>query len=253
MSYVALATDRFEEVTSFYGELLGFPVVEQWDRPNGRGRRFDIGGMRLEILDNDRERNSLTLGEPADRFHVVVEVKDIEDARHRIEIEAPPTQAVSWGARLFQIRDPDGVPITFLQWTGTEGQQGEKIRGRLTSGAGQGRHFTRVDWARQQFVDKLGIDPFPGTVNLMIDELESMSLWDRIKDTPGVRIDNPNSGPNDCNARCYRVSIEGQVDAAIVLPEVADYSPNQIEIIAAVGVRDALGINDGDALTLELK
>ena len=68
-----------------------------------------------------------------------------------------------------------------------------------------------------------------------------------------MRIDNPNSGPNDCNARCYRVSIEGQVDAAIVLPEVADYSPNQIEIIAAVGVRDALGINDGDALTLELK
>ena len=122
MSYVALATDRFEEVTSFYGELLGFPVVEQWDRPNGRGRRFDIGGMRLEILDNDRERNPLTLGEPADRFHVVVEVEDIEDARNQIEIEAPPTQAVSWGARLFQIRDPDGIPITFLQWVKTGGE-----------------------------------------------------------------------------------------------------------------------------------
>ena len=122
MSYVALATDRFEEVTLFYGELLGFPVVEQWDRPNGRGRRFDIGGMRLEILDNDRERNPLTLGEPADRFHVVVEVEDIEDAKNRIEIEAPPTQAVSWGARLFQIRDPDGIPITFLQWVETGGE-----------------------------------------------------------------------------------------------------------------------------------
>ena len=122
MSYVALATDRFEEVTSFYGELLGFPVVEQWDRPNGRGRRFDIGGMRLEILDNDRERNPLTLGEPADRFHVVIEVEDIEDARNRIDIEAPPTQAVSWGARLFQIRDPDGIPITFLQWVKTGGE-----------------------------------------------------------------------------------------------------------------------------------
>ncbi len=121
MSYVALATDRVGEVTSFYGELLGFPVVEQWDRPNGRGRRFDIGGMRLEILDNDRERNPLTLGEPADRFHVVVEVEDIEDARHRIAIEAPPSQAVSWGARIFQIRDPDGVPITFLQWIETKG------------------------------------------------------------------------------------------------------------------------------------
>jgi catechol 2,3-dioxygenase-like lactoylglutathione lyase family enzyme len=122
VSYVAFATGRFDEVTSFYGEVLGFPVVEEWDRPNGRGRRFDIGGMRLEILDNDRERNPLTLGEPADRFHVVVEVEDIEDARHRIKIEAPPSQAVSWGAHLFQVRDPDGIPITFLQWAKTGGE-----------------------------------------------------------------------------------------------------------------------------------
>ena len=66
--------------------------------------------------------NPLTLGEPADRFHVVVEVEDIEDARHRIKIEAPPSQAVSWGAHLFQVRDPDGIPITFLQWAKTGGE-----------------------------------------------------------------------------------------------------------------------------------
>ena len=122
MSYIALATDRFDEVVRFYGADLGFPVVEQWDRPNGRGLRFDLGGMRLEILDNERERNPLTLGTPADRFHLVVEVDDIEAARHRIKIYAPPAQTTSWGARLFQVRDPDKVPITFLQWidTGSE-------------------------------------------------------------------------------------------------------------------------------------
>jgi catechol 2,3-dioxygenase-like lactoylglutathione lyase family enzyme len=117
MSFVALVTDRFEDVTRFYGECLGFPVVEQWDRDHGRGRRFDLGGMRLEILDNQREREPLDLGEVADRVHVVVEVDDVEAARQRIDIEAPPTQATSWGAQLFQLRDPDGVAVTFLQWT----------------------------------------------------------------------------------------------------------------------------------------
>ena len=119
MSYIALATDRFDEVVRFYAADLGFPVVEQWDRPNGRGLRFDLGGMRLEILDNERERNPLTLGTPADRFHLVVEVDDIEAARHQIKIDAPPAQSTSWGARLFQVRDPDKVPITFLQWIDT--------------------------------------------------------------------------------------------------------------------------------------
>lgn len=253
MSYVALATDRYDEVAAFYGQRLGFPIVDEWDRANARGLRFDLGGMRLEILDNQRERSPLVLGESVDRFHVVVEVENIEEARQRIEIEAPPPQSTSWGARLFQVRDPDGVPVTFLQWLNAKSQPREKIRGRLTSGIGKGQEFTHIDWARRQFIDKLGIDPFPGTVNLTVDGPESMSVWDRIRSTPGVRIDNPNNGPNDCNARCYLVSIEGELDAAIVLPEVADYSTNRIEIIAPVRVRDALGVNDGNSLTLEVK
>jgi catechol 2,3-dioxygenase-like lactoylglutathione lyase family enzyme len=117
MSYVALVTDRFEEMALFYGTLLGFPVVEEWDRDNARGRRFELGGLRLEILDNSRERNPLSLGEPGDRFHVAVEVEDIEAARNEIAIGAPPVQDTSWGTRIFQVRDPDGVLVTFLQWT----------------------------------------------------------------------------------------------------------------------------------------
>ena len=116
MSYVALATDLFDEVVFFYGACLDFPVVEEWDRTNGRGRRFNVGGLRLEILDNTREARPLRLPEARDRFHIVVEVNDIEAARSRMAITTPPPQTVSWGAKLFQIRDPDGVPVTFLQW-----------------------------------------------------------------------------------------------------------------------------------------
>lgn len=116
VSYMAVATNCFEKMTAFYGEILGFPIVAQWDRAHGRGKRFNLGGLRLEILDNARERRSLPLGEPADRFHIVVEVEDIEAARDRIAIPAPATQATSWGASLFVLRDPDGVPVTFLHW-----------------------------------------------------------------------------------------------------------------------------------------
>jgi len=117
MSYVALVTNRFDEVTRFYGELLGFPVVKEWDRPNARGIRFDSGGMRLEIIDNKREQRPRELGEPVDKVHLVVEVENIDAARERIKVEVPPVQDTSWGARMFQVDDPDGIPITYLQWT----------------------------------------------------------------------------------------------------------------------------------------
>ena len=117
MSYVALATNKFDEVVLFYGTLLGFKVVNEWDRKNGRGCRFDIGGMRLEILDNVRERQELSLPLPGDRFHVVIEVDNISAARTRLAIDTPDPVQTSWGAALFQVNDPDGIPVTFLQWT----------------------------------------------------------------------------------------------------------------------------------------
>jgi catechol 2,3-dioxygenase-like lactoylglutathione lyase family enzyme len=116
VSYVALATGAFEEVTKFYGEGLQFGVIDGWDRAGGRGRRFDLGGLTLEIIDNTRESRPLALGTPADRVHLVVEVDDIDHARSRLRIAAPAAEAVSWGARLFQVRDPDGVAVTFIEW-----------------------------------------------------------------------------------------------------------------------------------------
>ena len=120
MSYVALVTTRFDEVARFYGELLGFSVVDQWERSNARGRRFDALGVRLEVIDNERERHPVRLGEPADRVHLVIEVEDIDEARGRIQVDAPPVQDTSWGARIFRVHDPDGMPVTFLEWTNTE-------------------------------------------------------------------------------------------------------------------------------------
>jgi len=80
-----------------------------------------------------------------------------------------------------------------------------------------------------------------------------MDVWSHLKSTPGVRIDNPNDGPNDCNARCYPVSVDGRIDAAIVLPEVPGYAAVKVEVIAAVGLRDTLGIVDGDRVSLQIR
>ena len=120
MSFVALATDQFDAMVEFYGEQLGFPVVDGWDRERGRGRRFDLGGLRLEVLDNQREPQPQDLGDATNKVHVVVEVEDIHAARDQLNLEVPAVADTSWGARLFQLEDPDGVAVTYLQWTQQE-------------------------------------------------------------------------------------------------------------------------------------
>jgi catechol 2,3-dioxygenase-like lactoylglutathione lyase family enzyme len=121
LSYVVLATENFDDVAFFYGKTLGFALLEQWDRPRGRGSRFDLGGgLKLEILDNRREVKPLLLTPPGERLHLVIEVLDINAARAGISLPTPAPQRVSWGALLFQLKDPDGIAVTYLQWVPTE-------------------------------------------------------------------------------------------------------------------------------------
>ena len=113
MSWVALATARYEETCSFYGKTLGCPVVDGWDRPTGRATVFDLKGLRLEVLDASREK-ATPLGDPKDRVHLVLEVEDLDAFRMRIA--APEPHDTSWGARILRLRDPDGIPVTVLAW-----------------------------------------------------------------------------------------------------------------------------------------
>ena len=121
MSYVALVTDNFDRMSCFYGQTLGFSVLGEWDRPRGRGRRFDLGtGLKLELLDNRREAKPLLVPPLGDQVHIVVEVEDIVEARAKISLRSPEVERVSWGALLFRLRDPDGTPVTYLQWVDTQ-------------------------------------------------------------------------------------------------------------------------------------
>lgn len=115
MSWVALATTRYDETCAFYDKTLGCAVVDGWDQPAGRATVFDLGGMKLEILDASREK-AMPLGDPKDRVHLVIEVTDVDAFRKKIKGEAAEPHDTSWGARILRLRDPDGIAVTVLSW-----------------------------------------------------------------------------------------------------------------------------------------
>ena len=59
--------------------------------------------------------------------------------------------------------------------------------------------------------------------------------------------------PDWCSSRCFLACIAGAIDAAIVLPDIESYPADKIELIAAVNVRDTLGIVDGDRVSIEVR
>lgn len=124
----------------------------------------------------------------------------------------------------------------------------ETIIGELTTGLGEAAGFTTLDWALAAFRDRLGIEAWPGTVNVTVRSAEDRAAWERVKGLPGIVLPPPR--PDWCSSRCYHARIDDRLAAAIVLPEVESYPEDKIELIAAVAVREALDLRDGDLLRI---
>jgi riboflavin kinase, archaea type len=125
------------------------------------------------------------------------------------------------------------------------------LRGVVTSGLGKAAGFTEIDWVREQFAQKLPFAAWPGTLNVRLLDDESLAQWRMLSAQPGIEIEPP--GRSACVARCYEVLVAETVPGAIILPHVADYPSDQIEVLAATNLRRELGLADGDPVTLRVR
>lgn len=124
------------------------------------------------------------------------------------------------------------------------------IRGRVFSGTGVGRAFVSLKWVEDQIASKLGFAPYPGTLNLRIDDRMSDRLKGLLERHRGITIE-----PIDSSfypGRCFRARIGDRVEGALVLPLVPNYPSDQIEIIAPFCLRKLLGLRDGQELSIEI-
>jgi CTP-dependent riboflavin kinase len=120
--------------------------------------------------------------------------------------------------------------------------------GRVTTGKGAAVGFTSSAWARDGFIRLVGIDPFPGTLNLTVAEGPERDAWRRLQGGSGILM--AAHDPASCDAVLFPVTLNGREPGVVVLPKVPGYDAGQVEIIAPVHLRGALGLRDGDSVVV---
>jgi len=130
-----------------------------------------------------------------------------------------------------------------------------RMTGAIFSDLGQASRFMALEWVQELFKQCLGYQPFPATLNLRPATPDDARVWQRVQcELAGVALAPAVGG--HCAAKVYMVDIEAsagsaRVAGAVVLPDVKDYPSDKIEVVAPVRLKDHLGIQDGDRLTLE--
>lgn len=124
------------------------------------------------------------------------------------------------------------------------------IKGRIAEGLKESRLFTHIPWVREQFITKLGIDPYPGTLNLEIIDNQDIEKLKEIKKRKGIEIIP--AEPGFCSAKCFHVLVCGKVKGALIIPQVPGYPESKVEIISSDRIRDVLSLEVGDLVPVEI-
>ena len=127
------------------------------------------------------------------------------------------------------------------------------LEGTVFTGLGEGAYYISKDRYKKQFIEKLGFEPFPGTLNLKLTTDYDIKTRSELEAYPaieveGFRNENRTFGP----VRCYPVIIENKVKGALVTALRSHYDSSVVEIISSVFLRKHLNLKDGHKVKVEI-
>lgn len=121
------------------------------------------------------------------------------------------------------------------------------LEGRVFTGLGEGAYYLSLPHYRDQIREKLGFDPYPGTLNINLlsrDSLENRRHVERYADITieGFKNDRRTYG----GVRGILGTFNNNDICAILFIERTHYDENTIEVISPVYLRGKYGLRDGD-------
>jgi len=123
------------------------------------------------------------------------------------------------------------------------------IQGVVVGGLGEGAYY--VDLYRTRFKKALGFDPYSGTLNVRVTTDEARKAINRMKHSPPIIVTGfTKEGRTFGDVICYRVKVNGKIEATVVIAQRTHHSEDILEIIAPINIRKALKIKTDDRITL---
>lgn len=127
------------------------------------------------------------------------------------------------------------------------------LEGTVFTGLGEGAYYITREQYRKQFIEKLGFDPYPGTLNLKLTTEYDIATRRELEAYPAIEIggfasDDRTFGP----VKCYPLIIENEVKGALITALRSHYDASVLEIIAPISLRKRLGLRDGHKVKVEI-
>jgi riboflavin kinase len=127
------------------------------------------------------------------------------------------------------------------------------LEGTLFSGLGEGAYYVTKDGYRKQFIEKLGFDPYPGTLNIKVTNDYDLKSLSELETYPAVELEgfkdeSRTFGP----VKCYPAIINNKSKGVVIYAMRSHYGASVLEIVSQTFLRRQLNLKDGNKVKVEI-
>lgn len=126
------------------------------------------------------------------------------------------------------------------------------VAGTVFSGMGKGKYYVGHPEYQRRFRERLGYLPYPGTLNVKLDDREVIRRLGEVRSADGLKIEGFTMGGE---AFSSLTSFEGELrgeKVTLLFIDVTYYNETVAELISPTYLRGKLGLKDGDPVTFSV-
>ena len=128
-----------------------------------------------------------------------------------------------------------------------------ELNGSVISGLGEGAYYMALNGYTKQFKTKIGYVPFPGTLNIKLNQLQATQIIQQLDDLDSVMIDPFSDGKRTYGwVKCFHTTLNNSINCELIRLERTHHDSSVIELISKNNLRKTAGLKTGSKVTVQI-
>ncbi len=127
------------------------------------------------------------------------------------------------------------------------------LKGTLVSGMGEGAYYMGLKGYTKQFKPKIGYIPFPGTLNVKLDQKIHQEAIKQFEILEGIKINSFSDGKRTYGwVKCFPATLNNSINCELIILERTHHDTSIIELISKVCIRKTGKLKDGSKVSIKI-
>jgi len=128
-----------------------------------------------------------------------------------------------------------------------------ELKGTLVSGMGEGAYYMGLKGYTKQFQSKIGYVPFPGTLNVRLDQKIHQESIKQFETLNGIKINSFSDGKRTYGwVKCFNAKINNSTNCELIILERTHHDDSIIELISKSCLRKTAKLKDGSKISINI-